>query len=143
MGPEDKQQLWNNLTYILHSLNIRGQYVEHTTNVGQRGDTRSKHNISQPEGMKLRTYEFVRIRIRILLFSSLTFFSFTSVFKDKKSIKSNLTAEIKGFIYFFLFNGRVRIRIRNTHNLLRIRFIICTGMPKDTYLPNFTTQAGV
>ncbi len=48
----NKQQLWNNLTYIL-PLNIRGQYVEHTTNVGQRGDTRSKHNISQPEGMKL------------------------------------------------------------------------------------------
>ncbi len=63
----NKQQLWNNLTYILHCLNIRGQYVEHTTNVGQRGDTRSKHNISQPEGMKLfalNEFVFAGIRIR-------------------------------------------------------------------------------
>ncbi len=71
----------------------------------------------------------VRIRLRILLFSSVTlrctqkvlclfFFEviFTSFFKDKKSQRSHKTVRYKSrfFFNFLLVYGRVRIQIWNT-----------------------------
>jgi hypothetical protein len=78
----------------------------------------------------------VRIWIRILLFSSVTFkmateiiffclllfeVTFTSFFIDKKSLRSHKTVESRFFFLVLLDDGKLRSRIRTSHLWIRIR----------------------